>query len=61
MKRFKAFWKDTGWLWSVFFLVLVGLMTFVSLVFLAAIPLLIVIFIYFSLVRYDEDGNFIGA
>jgi hypothetical protein len=36
-------------------------MTFVSLVFLAAIPLLIVIFIYFSLVRYDEDGNFIGA
>ena len=61
MKRFKAVWKDTGWLWSVFFLVLVGLMTFVSLVFLAAIPLLIVIFIYFSLVRYDEDGNFIGA
>ncbi|MFN6401179.1 MAG: hypothetical protein ACK449_14895 [Planctomycetota bacterium] len=61
MKRFKAFWKDTGWLWSVFFLVLVGLISFVSLVFLAAIPLLSVIFIYFALVRYDEDGNFIGA
>jgi hypothetical protein len=36
-------------------------MTFVSLVFVAAVPLLIVIFIYFALVRYDEDGNFIGA
>jgi hypothetical protein len=27
----------------------------------AAVPLLIVIFIYFALVRYDEEGNFIGA
>lgn len=61
MKRFKAFWKETGWLWTVFFVVLLVLMRFVSLVFVAAIPLLIVIFIYFALVRYDEDGNFIGA
>jgi len=61
MKRFKAFWKDTGWLWTVFFVVILGLISLVSFVFLFAIPLLIVIFIYFSLVRYDEDGNFIGA
>jgi len=61
MKRFKAFWKDTGWLWTVFFVVIVGLMTFVSRVFVAAVPLLMVIFIYFALVRYDEEGNFIGA
>jgi len=61
MKRFKAIWKDTGWLWTVFFVVILGLISLVSFVFLFAIPLLIVIFIYFSLVRYDEDGNFIGA
>jgi hypothetical protein len=30
-------------------------------IFLAVIPMLVVIFIYFALVRYDQDGNFIGA
>ncbi|MEI6525175.1 MAG: hypothetical protein WCP62_04050 [Planctomycetota bacterium] len=61
MKRFRAFWKDTGWLWTVFFSILLGLTLLVSLVFLAAVPMMIVIFLYFALVRYDDEGNFIGA
>jgi hypothetical protein len=61
MKRFRAFWKDTGWLWTVFLAILLGLILLVSKVFLAAVPMLVVIFLYFALVRYDDEGNFIGA
>ena len=45
----------------MFFSILLGLTLLVSLVFLAAVPMMIVIFLYFALVRYDDEGNFIGA
>jgi cobalamin synthase len=61
MKRYKAFLKHTWWLWAVYVLVTVLLIAFLSPVFLAVIPMMVVMFIYFALVRYDEDGNFIGA
>jgi hypothetical protein len=41
--------------------VLSGLILFVHPIFVAVIPMIVVIFFYFALVRYDEDGNFIGA
>ena len=34
---------------------------FVSPVFLAVLPMIVVVFIYFALVRYDDEGNFTGA
>jgi hypothetical protein len=61
MKRFKAFLKHTWWLWLIYTLVTVLLIAFVSPVFWAVLPMMIVNFVYFALVRYDEDGNFIGA
>jgi uncharacterized membrane protein len=61
MKRFKAFWKETRWLWAFYACILAGLILLVHPIFLAVIPMLVVIFIYFALVRYDQDGNFIGA
>ena len=61
MKRFKAFWKETRWLWTFYSCILAGLVLLVNPIFLAVIPMLVVIFIYFALVRYDQDGHFIGA
>ena len=61
MKRFKAFWKETGWLWKIFLAILLCLILFVHVVFVAVIPMIVVVFIYFALVRYDDEGNFIGA
>jgi hypothetical protein len=37
------------------------LVLFVHKIFLAIIPMMVVNFFYFALVRYDDDGNFIGA
>lgn len=45
----------------MFLAILMGLILLVSKVFLAAVPMLVVIFLYFALVRYDDEGNFIGA
>ena len=61
MKRYKAFLKETWWLWTIFAVVLSGLILFVHPIFVAVIPMIVVIFFYFALVRYDEYGNFIGA
>ncbi len=61
MKRYKAFLKQTWWLWSLYVLVAASLITFVAPIFWAVIPMMIVNFFYFAVVRYDEDGNFLGA
>jgi hypothetical protein len=41
--------------------VLLGLILFIHPIFIAVVPMIVVIFFYFALVRYDDDGNFIGA
>ena len=61
MKRYKAFLKQTWWLWAIYLLVAGSLITFVGPVFWAVIPMMVVNFFYFAIVRYDEDGNFLGA
>jgi hypothetical protein len=61
MKRYKAFLKETWWLWTIFSVVLLGLILFIHPIFIAVVPMIVVIFFYFALVRYDDDGNFIGA
>jgi len=61
MKRYKAFLKQTWWLWLGYVAVAAGLIYFVAPVFWAVIPMMVVNFFYFAIVRYDEDGNFLGA
>ncbi len=61
MKRYKAFLKETWWLWTIFSAVLLGLILFIHPIFIAVVPMIVVVFFYFALVRYDDDGNFIGA
>ena len=61
MKRFYALFKQTWWLWTIYLTLNIGLIFFVSPVFLAVLPMIVVVFIYFELVRYDDEGNFTGA
>jgi uncharacterized membrane protein len=61
MKRFYALFKQTWWLWTIYLILNVTLIFFISPIFLAVLPLILVIFIYFALVRYDDEGNFTGA
>jgi hypothetical protein len=61
MKRYKAFFKETWWLWCIYLVATLMLVLFVHKIFLAIIPMMVVNFFYFALVRYDDDGNFIGA
>ena len=61
MKRFYALFKQTWWLWTIYLTLNIGLIFFVRPVFLAVLPMIVVVFIYFALVRYDDEGNFTGA
>lgn len=61
MKRFHALFKQTWWLWTIYLILNIGLIFFVSPVFWAVLPMIVVVFIYFALVRYDDEGNFTGA
>ncbi|MEM9410063.1 MAG: hypothetical protein AAGA30_03050 [Planctomycetota bacterium] len=57
MKRFAALWKDTWWLW----LLMVGggcaAGLFLHFIFFVSFPICFFAFIYFGLMRYDQDGN----
>lgn len=61
MKRYKAFLKQTWWLWSIYVVIAASLIYFVAPIFWAVIPMMVVNFFYFAIVRYDEAGNFLGA
>jgi hypothetical protein len=57
MKRFAGLLSDTWWFWLVFAAVATLLVWRVDRVFLCAIPIGLFAFLYFGLIRYDEDGN----
>lgn len=61
MKRYANFLKQTWYLWLAYSAVTGLLIAFVSPIFWAVIPMMIVNFFYFALVRYNDDGDFIGA
>lgn len=61
MKRFQRLLKETWWLWTIFVLTAILLITFVNPIFIVILPMMIIIFIYFAFVRYDDDGNFNGS
>ena len=60
MNRLKGLWRDTWWLWSLFFTTGFVLTFFANPLFAITIPVLIVSFIYYGMMRYDDDGNQIG-
>jgi|694.fasta_scaffold04300_14 hypothetical protein len=57
MKRFGAMLREIGWLWGLIFLVNTALVYFVSPLYLPIYPVLAVICVYFTYMRYDEEGN----
>jgi hypothetical protein len=57
MKRFSGLLSDTWWFWLVFAGVAAILVWRVSFVFLSSIPIGLFAFLYFGLIRYDEQGN----
>ena len=60
MRRYSQLLKDTWWLWLLY-LAVAGLMIgYVNKIFVIMLPILVVIFLYFAIVRYDEDGTFRG-
>lgn len=48
--------KDIGWLWGIVFLANTGLLV-LSRLYLLMYPVLAIICLYFTYMRYDEDGN----
>ncbi len=61
MKRYTKFLKQTWYIWLAYVLATTLLIMFVSPIFWAVIPMMVVNFFYFALVRYDDNGDFIGA
>lgn len=57
MKPFQGLLRDTWWLWIGFMLSGILMAAFVNPIFLVVFPISIVTFIYFAMVRYDENGN----
>lgn len=50
-------WRDTWYVWLLITLVLGFGVFYVTALFVAGYPALIVYFLYFAFVRYDQDGN----
>ena len=60
MKRFAALWRDTWWLWTGLVVFGITLAILVEWVFLVALPISLAAFVYFGLMRYDNQGNQLG-
>ena len=57
MKRFKIMFKEIGWLWGLIFVINTALAVGVSPLYYLMYPVLITICIYFTIMRYDEEGR----
>lgn len=57
MQRFKSMAKEIGWLWALFFIFNTALAVGVSPLYFLMYPVLITICIYFTFMRYDEEGR----
>lgn len=60
MKRFKALWRDTWWLWAGLILLGLVLGLWVEWVFFITFPISLFAFVYFGLMRYDDEGKQVG-
>jgi hypothetical protein len=57
MERFRGLLRDTWWLWLGLALAGIVLAMLVSPVFLVTYPISLFSFLYFGLLRYDEQGH----
>jgi hypothetical protein len=57
MKRFQGLLRDTWWLWMLLIAAGLTLGFLVEFIFFVAIPISVFSFIYFGLMRYDENGQ----
>lgn len=57
MNPILGLWKDTWFVWILLASVLGFGVFYVTALFLAGFPALIVYFLYFAFVRYDEHGK----
>ncbi|MEZ6096846.1 MAG: hypothetical protein R3C03_21935 [Pirellulaceae bacterium] len=57
MKRFQGLIRDTWWLWIVLCVAGTFLSIYVSPVFISTFPISLFTFLYFGLIRYDEEGK----
>lgn len=48
---------DIGWLWGLVFAANTVLIYYVSLIYIFMYPVLATICLYFTYMRYDEEGN----
>lgn len=57
MNRFIGLWRDTWWVWLIFFVIGLFASLVLSRVFWITFPVCIFAFLYFGAMRYDENGN----
>ncbi len=60
MNRLKGLFRDTWWLWLLFFGTGTVLSIFANVLFVVTLPILFVAFIYYAMLRYDDEGNQVG-
>lgn len=61
MGQLKGFWRDSWWMWCIFFAIAIAMSIYVMPFFIMMLPILIGIYVYFAFMRYDKDGNDIGG
>jgi len=57
MKRIQGMLRAVGWLWGLIFLINTFLAVVLSPFYVLMYPVLLVICVYFTYMRFDEDGN----
>jgi hypothetical protein len=57
VKRFAAMMKSVGWLWALIFLVALVLGFLVTWIYFLILPGLILAMVYFTIMRFDDEGN----
>lgn len=57
VKRYQSLMRDSWWAWLT--ILAFGLIggVLLSRIFLSAIPIAVFAFVYFGMMRYDENGN----
>jgi preprotein translocase subunit SecG len=59
-ERFKGLLRDTWWLWIIFLVISIVFIVRVSMIFLVTLPVLVVAFVYYASMRYDDTGKHKG-
>ena len=55
--RFTGLMRDTWWLWTAFLVIGIVMTILVNRVFLVTFPMLLVAFVYYASMRYNDDGT----